>query len=70
MSGRFDAVKLLVQKLGEGSLLSSLRAKNKDDDDAAFLAHKFGHKDIACYITQEYYKVIIYQYREILEEHL
>lgn len=59
MNGRFDAVKFLVQKLVERSLLSSLRAKNKDEDDTPFLAHKLGRNDIACYITREYYKVIM-----------
>jgi len=58
MNGRFDAVKLLVHELVERSLLSSLRAKNKDAVDASFLACKLGYKDIACYITHEYYKVI------------
>ena len=64
MNGRFDAVKLLVQKLVERSLLSSLRAKNKDVVDASFLAYKLGYKDIACYITHEYYKVISNQHKE------
>jgi len=64
MNGRFDAVKLLVQRLVERSLLSSLRTKNKDAVDASFLAHKLGYKDIARYIAHEYYKVISYQHKE------
>jgi len=57
MNCEVDAVKFLVQKLVERSLLSSLRARNRDGDDASFLAHKLGYKDIAYYIAHEYYKV-------------
>lgn len=64
MNGRFDAVKLLVQKLVERSLPSSLTTKNKAAVDASFLAYKLGYKDIACYITHEYYKVLSNQHKE------
>lgn len=57
MNCKFDAVKFLVQKLVEKSLLRCLRARNKDGDHASFLAHKLGYKDIAYYIAHEYYKV-------------
>ena len=55
--GHFSIAKAITDKLVAESVLNGIRIKNKSEFEPIHLAYKENFKDIAFYISQQYYKV-------------